>query len=43
MDDLGGYLWGFLAPALLGNIVGGVSLVAALNHGAAGREQMQES
>ncbi len=39
----GGYLWGFLAPSLLGNIIGGVSLVAALNHGAAGREQMQES
>ncbi|MGZ6125249.1 MAG: formate/nitrite transporter family protein [Myxococcales bacterium] len=39
----GGYLWGFLAPALLGNIVGGVSLVAALNHGAAGREQLHES
>jgi len=41
--SLGGYLSGFLAPALLGNILGGVSLVAALNHGAAGREQMQES
>jgi formate/nitrite transporter FocA (FNT family) len=35
----GAYLGGFLAPALLGNIIGGVSLVAALNHGAAGREQ----
>ena len=41
--SLGGYLWGFLAPSLLGNILGGVSLVAALNHGAAGREQVQES
>jgi formate/nitrite transporter FocA (FNT family) len=39
----GGYLWGFLAPSLVGNILGGVSLVAALNHGAAGREQLQES
>ena len=26
------YLGGFLIPTLLGNIVGGVSLVAALNH-----------
>lgn len=41
--SVGGYLWGFLAPSLLGNIIGGVSLVAALNHGAAGREQLQES
>jgi len=41
--SLGDYLWGFLVPSLLGNILGGVSLVAALNHGAAGREQMQES
>jgi formate/nitrite transporter FocA (FNT family) len=37
------YLGGFLAPALLGNILGGVSLVAALNHGAAGREQLRET
>jgi len=29
------YLGGFLAPSLLGNILGGVSLVAALNHVAA--------
>ena len=36
--SLGAYLGGFLAPSLVGNIVGGVSLVAALNHGAAGRE-----
>ena len=28
-----GYLWGFLAPALLGNIIGGVSLVAREVHG----------
>ncbi len=28
----GHYLGGFLAPTLLGNIIGGVSLVAALNH-----------
>jgi formate/nitrite transporter FocA (FNT family) len=39
----GAFLGGFLAPTLLGNILGGVSLVAALNHGAAGREQLQES
>jgi formate/nitrite transporter FocA (FNT family) len=26
------YLGGFLVPALLGNAIGGVSLVAALNH-----------
>jgi formate/nitrite transporter FocA (FNT family) len=36
--SLGGYLGGFLVPSLLGNIIGGVSLVAALNHGAAGRD-----
>ena len=41
--SLGGYLRGFLAPAPLGNIIGGVSLVAALNHGADGREQLHES
>lgn len=41
--SVGGYFAGFLAPALLGNVIGGVSLVAALNHGAAGREQLQES
>ena len=39
----GAFLGAFLFPALLGNILGGVSLVAALNHGAAGREQLQES
>src|SRR3954454_9875774 len=39
----GAFLGGCLAPALLGNILGGVSLVAALNHGAAGREQLQQS
>jgi formate/nitrite transporter FocA (FNT family) len=37
-----GFAGGFLAPALLGNIIGGVSLVAALNHGAAGREQQAQ-
>jgi formate/nitrite transporter FocA (FNT family) len=37
-----GYLGGFLAPSLLGNILGGVSLVAALNHGAAGREHLTQ-
>ncbi len=40
--SLGGFLGGFLAPSLLGNIVGGVSLVAALNHGAAGGQQLRE-
>ncbi len=28
----GGYLAGYLSPTLLGNIIGGVSLVSALNH-----------
>jgi formate/nitrite transporter FocA (FNT family) len=32
---LGQFLGGFLVPALVGNIIGGVSLVAALNHVAA--------
>ena len=32
---VGQYLGGFLAPSLLGNILGGASLVAALNHVAA--------
>ena len=41
--SVGGYLWGFLAPSLLGNLLGGVSLVAALTQGAAGRDQLQES
>ena len=41
--SLGGFLGGFFAPALLGNVIGGVSLVAALNHGAAGREQLVQS
>ena len=31
--SFGGYLSGFLAPTLLGNIVGGVALVSLLNHG----------
>ncbi len=30
--SLGAYLGGFLAPAFIGNAIGGVSLVAALNH-----------
>jgi formate/nitrite transporter FocA (FNT family) len=30
--SVGTYLTGFLAPALAGNVVGGVSLVAALAH-----------
>ena len=33
--SVGGYLGGFLAPTWLGNMIGGVSLVAALNHVAA--------
>lgn len=33
--SLGGYLGGFLAPSWLGNMIGGISLVAALNHVAA--------
>jgi formate/nitrite transporter FocA (FNT family) len=41
--SLGAYLGGFLAPSLVGNIIGGVSLVAALNHGAAGREQRKSA
>jgi formate-nitrite transporter family protein len=35
--SVGAYLSGFLAPSLLGNAIGGVSLVAALNHVAASR------
>ncbi|MGB2665626.1 MAG: hypothetical protein WAK48_16615, partial [Candidatus Acidiferrum sp.] len=30
--SLSSYLLGFLLPTLLGNVVGGVSLVAALGH-----------
>ncbi|HEY2027662.1 MAG TPA: formate/nitrite transporter family protein [Myxococcales bacterium] len=41
--SVGGFLMHFLLPALFGNIIGGVSLVAALNHGAAGRAQTQAS
>jgi len=41
--SFGAYLGGFLAPSLLGNVIGGVSLVAALNHGAAGREQLAKT
>ncbi|MFL5361283.1 MAG: formate/nitrite transporter family protein [Myxococcales bacterium] len=33
--SVGDYLGGFLAPSLFGNVIGGVSLVAALNHVAA--------
>jgi formate/nitrite transporter FocA (FNT family) len=33
--SLGTYLGGFLAPSFVGNVIGGVSLVAALNHVAA--------
>jgi len=40
----GRMLGGFLAPALLGNIIGGVTLVALLNHGqvAVGREEHEK-
>ncbi|MFN2546550.1 MAG: formate/nitrite transporter family protein [Myxococcales bacterium] len=37
--SIGQFFGGFFVPALLGNVIGGVSLVAALNHGAAGREE----
>jgi formate/nitrite transporter FocA (FNT family) len=39
--SLRSYLGGFLLPAFLGNAIGGVSLVAALNHAqvAAGRRE----
>ena len=33
MTSLGGYFYGFFFPTVLGNIVGGVTLVALLNHG----------
>ncbi|HYZ89639.1 MAG TPA: formate/nitrite transporter family protein [Myxococcales bacterium] len=33
--SLGGYLGGFFVPSWLGNMIGGISLVAALNHVAA--------
>ncbi|GBR73741.1 formate/nitrite transporter [Acidiphilium acidophilum DSM 700] len=36
--SFGQYLTGFLAPTLLGNIVGGVALVALLNHGTVAEE-----
>jgi formate-nitrite transporter family protein len=39
----GAFIGGFLLPALLGNIIGGVSLVAALNHGAAGKNPLRQS
>jgi formate-nitrite transporter family protein len=38
--SLGAYLGGFLAPSFLGNVIGGVSLVAALNHVAAAPTRM---
>jgi len=40
--SFGQYLGGFLVPTLLGNIVGGVALVALLNHGTVA-EEMQGS
>jgi formate/nitrite transporter FocA (FNT family) len=36
--SLGQYFGGFLAPTLLGNILGGVALVALLNHGTVAEE-----
>jgi formate-nitrite transporter family protein len=39
--SIGAYLGGFLAPSLIGNIIGGVSLVAALAHVSAAREANQ--
>jgi formate/nitrite transporter FocA (FNT family) len=35
-------LWSFEVPALLGNIVGGVVLVAIVNHGQAGSKSADE-
>ena len=35
---LGDYVMGFFAPTLLGNVIGGVSLVAFLNHAPLGEE-----
>jgi formate-nitrite transporter family protein len=40
--SVGGYLGGFLAPSWLGNMIGGVSLVAALNHVAAAPTNLPE-
>lgn len=42
LTGLYGYLWEFLAPTLLGNVIGGVALVALLNH-APVRSEMQAS
>ena len=40
----GAVAWGYLAPTLLGNIIGGVSLTAAINHAqvVAGMERQKE-
>jgi formate-nitrite transporter family protein len=38
----GGYLGGFLLPTFVGNVIGGVSLVAALNHVAAAPSHARE-
>jgi formate/nitrite transporter FocA (FNT family) len=32
------YLFGFFAPTLLGNMIGGISLVAVINHGSVAAE-----
>lgn len=37
-DPLSGYFVGFLIPTLIGNIIGGVALVALLNHGTVAEE-----
>lgn len=38
----GGVLWKFMLPTLLGNIVGGIALVAALNHGQVSAGEIDE-
>ena len=37
------YIWRFLVPTLLGNITGGVALVAFLNHAPLASELQEES
>jgi len=41
--SIGDYFLKFMAPTLLGNVVGGVALVALLNHGTVASEIMSES
>ena len=40
--SLDAYLGGFLVPSFVGNVIGGVSLVAALNHVAAAPTRMPD-